>query len=248
MAINTPNIFPKHFRITTHLLSVFIPSLLISLSVGLGLIMSDRSHSFLGSMGLILLVTLGYALPFFLLYLLAGGMEWKTENLPRVRAYLFFTFTLILFGFLLYGVWYLIRYLMAKYYKVPLTAARGRLLNIKWEAPKLEIQEQPKGPPLDLNPRQQQRNQLVGDFGRITGPNNEITGIWLRDASVAQNGVTLTLLLRKLGLSKDVMAKVGMGYYRVIPSSQSELGVCMVMWDMPVGPDQTPPMPPVTLF
>lgn len=121
--IETP---PKKFIIVVHILSVFLPTgittLLIAISLG-DFSSSQLARDFQGA--------LGFAGLFFLYYLLAGGMEWKTQKLSLLRMALFWLFSYFIFGLILYGIWYSIRYLAAIIYKIPITMARGRLLRRK---------------------------------------------------------------------------------------------------------------------
>jgi len=114
---------PRKFIIIVHLLSVFLPPLIFTTTIVLSVGNLSPAQLFTD-----LWVTLLVAAWFFLYYLLAGGMEWKTQKLPLWRMILFWLLTDFVLGLILYGIWYLIRYLMAKSLKIPMTIARGHLL------------------------------------------------------------------------------------------------------------------------
>ena len=110
---------PASFKIITHLASVLIPGILFGLAVA-------------PAMELPFFVpVLMYTFSFFLFYWLAGGLEWKNEKIHGLRIALFLFFGVVILSVILAGFWLLIRFILAKLYRVPMSAATGRLLNMR---------------------------------------------------------------------------------------------------------------------
>ena len=121
------NLLSKSFKLTTHLLSIFIPSIIISVLLILFIHTNSSSASFLDLVGRFLLMTLGYSIYTFLYYCLAGGMEWNAEEMSYFRKWIFFSLSLFLLGLFYVAIWHSIRSFMAKRYQIPKTIAMGHL-------------------------------------------------------------------------------------------------------------------------
>jgi hypothetical protein len=128
----------KKIKIIIHIGSMLLTGVLVTLFV---VLVSGPSVTL--SLPKLLLATLVYGIIFFPYYLLAGGMEWKEEKLPTIRIVLFWVLSGIIFGVVCYGIWYLVRYILAKIYAIPLPIVMGRLLatrqKIYW-APVIETE------------------------------------------------------------------------------------------------------------
>lgn len=62
------------------------------------------------------------------LYYLVGGFDWRAEKISTIRSLLFFILSGIIYGLILYGFWYLVRWIVAKSSKLPMAALKGMLL------------------------------------------------------------------------------------------------------------------------
>lgn len=64
-------------------------------------------------------------------YFLAGGFDWKREKLQIFRVILFWLFGDFLVSLVLYGLWFLVRLIIARLFNIPVTSVLGRLLRGK---------------------------------------------------------------------------------------------------------------------
>ena len=121
---------PKSFIVITHLLSIFLLGFLIYLVIFLvNQSATPGQPTILQGLLFLLLETLVFGAWPLIYYALGGGLEWSDNGLPLIRKLLFWVLSLGVYGALFYGEWMLIRYVMAKIYKIPFEVARGRLLS-----------------------------------------------------------------------------------------------------------------------
>jgi hypothetical protein len=122
---------PKRFKIVTHLASVFIPSVLLTF------FLLNRAFPPLEYFGRFLLGTFFLSAFTFSLYFLVGGMEWKDEKLSDIRIVFFWLLSFLIGGLILYVLWYLIRVIMAKIYRIPVSPAMGYPIRTEglWRVP-----------------------------------------------------------------------------------------------------------------
>jgi hypothetical protein len=120
------NDFPQSYKITIHLVSLLLPSFLLTLMIILNAGNSDVS--ILMNIARFVLGTLGFSVLLLIFYALAGGLEWETRKLSIIRMVSFWFFSGLIFGLIFYEFWLLIRYIMSKIYNIPFTTILGRLL------------------------------------------------------------------------------------------------------------------------
>jgi hypothetical protein len=128
-ATTPPVVLPRKFKTVTNLLSVFVPGFIFSLFIFIVMDSTGASFSSLSeSLFTIVMMTLAYSALGAFYYLIAGGFEWKNKKLPVIRIILFWVLSDLILGLYYYGLWYLIRRIMAKAYRIRLPVAMGRLL------------------------------------------------------------------------------------------------------------------------
>jgi len=66
-----------------------------------------------------------------LLYFISGGFDWHLEKLSFGNSLVFYLLTGLLYGLIMYGIWYLIRFFIAKATKIPFSNLKGKLLSRK---------------------------------------------------------------------------------------------------------------------
>ncbi|MBN1935730.1 MAG: hypothetical protein JW934_13765 [Anaerolineae bacterium] len=82
----------------------------------------------------------------------------------------------------------------------------------------------------------------MADYRLVTGPDGTAEGVWLRDAALAQDRLSLVFLLTKEGLPEDLRVAAAAGDYRVVANSYDSSGGCFVMWgSLPVPGEQAAP-------
>jgi len=82
-----------------------------------------------------MIVLVFVVLYYSLLYVIAGGRDWSGEKYSTGRVLIFLILSGVAGGILFYGIWYVVRVIMAKIYKIPMKDARGRLFTWKEEQP-----------------------------------------------------------------------------------------------------------------
>ncbi|MBI5954644.1 MAG: hypothetical protein HY865_23555 [Chloroflexi bacterium] len=110
-------------KIATHVVSIFIIPLLFGI---LALSQNDITKTSV--------VILGSAAYIFILYSVAGGFNWKLEEISRLRLFLFLALSGLYLGIFLYGVWYVIRKFESDMFNIPFNSIKGRMFSGKWTA------------------------------------------------------------------------------------------------------------------
>lgn len=108
-------------KIATHITSIF------SLPLFLGIFIASQNSFARTSVGII-----GLALLVLLLYGIAGGFDWKLEEIPRFRLFFFLALSGFYLGIFLYGLWYVIRKFEADMFNIHFEIMKGKLLSGKW--------------------------------------------------------------------------------------------------------------------
>jgi O-antigen ligase len=103
-------------KTTIHIVSILVPLFLFLLSSN-----SGNNQQTPGSTILMTLI-----ITFFTF--LAGGFDWRAEKVSLVRSLLFFIFSGLLFGLILIGLWFVIRWVIAQIFRLPFTNVKGKLL------------------------------------------------------------------------------------------------------------------------
>ena len=141
---------PMNFRVATHLLSIFCPSSIGTVLFLIFILSRPQGPvSLLQFIEALLIVFFGFAFYTFLYYLLAGGMEWNTDNMSGLRYWIFFFLSWLFLGIVYNAIWRSIRSMIAKHYQVSDKVAMGHLLNYKLGT--IQVVKQPLTTPKNEN-------------------------------------------------------------------------------------------------
>ncbi len=108
-------------KTATHVASIFSPPLF------LGIFISTQNGFTRTGVGII-----AFAVYVALLYGVAGGFDWKLEEISRIRLFFFLALSGFYFGVLLYGLWYMIRKFEADMFNIQFEVMKGKLFSGKW--------------------------------------------------------------------------------------------------------------------
>jgi DNA-directed RNA polymerase subunit M/transcription elongation factor TFIIS len=113
---NTIESLSQKAKLTIHLVSIFSPAIFLALLFSIG---NPKSYP---------LAFLFSAIYTAFLYFLAGGFDWKEEDLPIIRIVFIWILGDLILALLCYGIWYSTRWAVAKIYHIPMPFMMGRLL------------------------------------------------------------------------------------------------------------------------
>lgn len=108
---------PKYVKFIIHIISILLIPVILSL-----IALNEANHVTSILIGIIL-----YAIPFTVWYVIAGGFNWKPERLSTFNIILFLLVTGALWGLILYGYWYLVRWIVAEITKTPMSSLKGKM-------------------------------------------------------------------------------------------------------------------------
>ena len=115
------------YKVAAPLACLLAPALLVSVPAGLSA--NGAGITLLSKLEITGLSTLLLAAYFLVLYAIAGGFEWSTtKRMSGLRVFLFCLLGGLLYAFLLYEVWILVRFILSKIYGQPFRTMMGRLL------------------------------------------------------------------------------------------------------------------------
>jgi hypothetical protein len=111
----------QQFKLVTHTLSI----LLIPLTLG---VLISSQNGLVKTASSVLFLTAYISM----LYGIAGGFDWKLEEISRLRLFLFLLFSGFGFGLFLYVIWYVIRRFTSSFFSLSFQTSKGKLFSGKW--------------------------------------------------------------------------------------------------------------------
>jgi hypothetical protein len=108
-------------KMATHLACIFAPASLL----GMFVFAYEAPSKVAGGMVALAIYTA-------LLYGIAGGSDWKLEEISRVRLFFFLFLSGFYGGILFYVLWYVIRKFVADMFNTPFELMKGKLFSGKW--------------------------------------------------------------------------------------------------------------------
>ena len=82
----------------------------------------------------------------------------------------------------------------------------------------------------------------MADYSFVRGPDGGMCGIWLRDASQAQDRELLMMLMVKHDAPESLSTSALSGDFRVVPNTYDDAGGCFIMFGSAPAPGQDSPV------
>ena len=118
------DLLSNDFKIIIHILSISIPAVIFVAILAYSSSSPNSSFSLATGMTSFLY----FAVYTAFVYFIAGGFDWRPKKLQTVRIVLFWILGDLIGSAVFYGLWFLIRMVVASAYKIPMITAMGRLL------------------------------------------------------------------------------------------------------------------------